>query len=202
MGQNGYGGEPTDLGAPGATGVQADAAPRVRPGWPGPAGGHFLETALVADGRWLDDGLGEEQLLPPFGRPWDTGPHMGRSVAILDAAAPAGIGLQAPVPHVPAHSRARAPPRGSGAGLGSTPEGAPSASVPDTPGDPGPGPEGPDVPAPAGAAAGLNVSSQTFFWAVHNHTRSHHGALRSQMSDFEDWLERMSIFFEPAGALP
>ena len=148
------------------------------------------------------EGFEYELPFPPFGLHWDVGPHMGQYVAVPEAAAPAGVGPPTPGAHAPASARARIPPQAGGAGLGNAPDGAPNAPVPDTPGDPAPGPAGPERPVPDGAAAVPDISPQAFFWAVHNHTRMHHDALRSQMSDFEDWLDRMSVFFEPTGALP
>ena len=143
------------------------------------------------------DGFEFELPLPPFGMHWDVGPEMGQYVAVSSDVGTADAGQQAPGAQAPGAAHARGPPTedarpgssSSGQCTG-VPQSKAAASVP--------GPDRPGPPALAGDAAVPGFTPQAFFWALHNHTRMHHDALRSQMDDFEDWLDRMAVFFEPA----
>ena len=181
-----------------------------------PADGPLPGAYLAEDGRWTFEGFEYELPLPPFGTSWEAGLVMGQYVAVPLVGRPR---LGAPQP--PGTQGSATPPAGhalpSPSGLSSgrcTPGPAPHAGCGTTaprrprllePAGPSQAPAAAPRSYPAHLAALLDpdglpgdpgCTPQAFFWVLHNRTRMHHDALREQMVDFEDWLDRMSIFFE------
>ena len=160
------------------------------------AGGPFPAAFLSDDGRWTFEGFEFERPPPPAGTVWAAGDEQGQYVA------------------VPARGRLQPDTVLSGPRDGGTPPDARPPSPP--PVLPDEGTRGPDTPAGESLFADaprdlpghlatlcdpddfgvLDHTPRAFFRVLRSRTRMHHHALREQMVDFEDWLDRMDVFFD------
>ena len=137
----------------------------------------------------------EHQLpVPPPRMSWVEG-VMGTYVAVPTTGSPAG---SAPVPArvpVPSSTGASSGERAHGARSGSrAPTGA-APSLGSRPGAPG------AASAPAAHPDFPGHTPLALYQALLGRTRMHHAILREQMTEFEDWLDGMALFFSgPDGA--
>ena len=179
------GGRPSGVPPPGGTlGQPADS---------GPLPGRQTGLGDEEPAPYAFIGFEHQLPAPPPGMSWVEG-LQGTYIAV-PTPGPTGAGpapARVPVPssadassdeHAPgARSRSRAP-TGLAQPLGPRPGGPAAAPVPAT---------HPDFPGHTPLA---------LYQALVGRTRLHHGTLRAQMAEFEDWLDGMALFFSgPGGA--